>query len=287
MTVGFLGLGTMGFAMASNLLKGSELVLGWNRSDEPADRFALAGGKKAESAKAALALPISFSMLANDQACDLVLAMENLTPGTIHVGMASISPDKADELEQRFAAVGASYVSAPVLGRPAVAAAGALNIIAGGDAAAIDEARPYLETMSTKIWAVGQSPRTANLIKIAVNYNILHAIQAIAESVALAESAGVEADDFVELLTSTLFGSVVYKGYGEQIASGDHSNVLFSMPLGKKDLSLAIDAAAESGLVLPTANTLMSLMDQALLNPELADKDWAAVAEVTLKQTKK
>ena len=283
MTVGFLGLGTMGFAMASNLLKGGNEVLGWNRSNEPVDRFALAGGKKAESAKAALALPISFSMLANDQACDLVLAMENLTPGTIHVGMASISPEMADRLTERFAAVGATYVSAPVMGRPAVARAGELNILAGGNAAAIEQVEQYLSKMGTKVWRVAETPRTANLIKIAVNYNILSAIQTIGESVALVKSHGVKPEDFIELITTTMFDSVVYRGYGAQIAKRDHSNVMFSMPLGKKDLALAIAAAAETGLVLPTASAIMEQMDRALADPELSNKDWAALAEVTIR----
>lgn len=283
MQVGFLGLGTMGLAMATNLLKKDGSVLGWNRSPGPLDDFQKLGGSVTTAAADSLALPISFSMLASDAVCDQVLAPENLTPGTIHVGMASISPEMADRLTERFAAVGATYISAPVMGRPAVARAGELNILAGGNAAAIEQVEQYLNKMGTKVWRVAETPRTANLIKIAVNYNILSAIQTIGESVALVKSHGVKPEDFIELITTTMFDSVVYRGYGAQIAKRDHSEVLFSVELGKKDLALAIAAAAETGLVLPTASAIMEQMDRALADPELSNKDWAALAEVTIR----
>ena len=281
--VGFLGLGTMGLAMASNVVLAGHPVLGWNRSQAPLLKFLEAGGEAAESAKDALSQSISFSMLANDNAHDVVLAAENLTAGTIHIGMASISPEKGRELSQRFLEAGAKYVSAPVLGRPNVAEAGELNILAGGDESAIAQALPLLETMGSRIWNVSSQPATANLVKIAVNYNILHAIQAIAESVALVERNGVSGKAFVELLTSTLFSSVVYKGYGAQIADREYQPVMFSMELGRKDLQLAMDSATESQLELPTASVLMELMNAAIADPELANQDWAAMAQITLK----
>jgi len=280
--VGFLGLGNMGLAMAINLVKAGHEVLGWNRSEAPLLKFVEAGGNHAASAKEALAQPISFSMLANDGVCDSVLKTENLTAGTIHIGMASISPEKGRELAQRFLDDGAKYVSAPVLGRPQVAEAGKLNILAGGDEAAIDQALPLFEAMGSRIWKISDQPATANLVKIAVNYNILHAIQAIAESVALIEKNGVSGKAFVELLTSTLFSSVVYEGYGAQIAERNYQPVMFSMELGKKDLQLAMDSAAESQIDLPTASVLMELMNAALSDPLLMNQDWAAMAEITL-----
>jgi 3-hydroxyisobutyrate dehydrogenase-like beta-hydroxyacid dehydrogenase len=281
--VGFLGLGTMGLAMARNVVLAGHPVLGWNRSQAPLLKFLEAGGEAAESAKDALSQSISFSMLANDNAHDVVLAAENLTAGTIHIGMASISPEKGRELSQRFLEAGAKYVSAPVLGRPNVAEAGELNILAGGDESAIAQALPLLEAMGSRIWNISSQPATANLVKIAVNYNILHAIQAIAESVALVERNGVSGKAFVELLTSTLFSSVVYKGYGAQIADREYQPVMFSMELGRKDLQLAMDSATESQLELPTASVLMELMNAAIADPELANQDWAAMAQITLK----
>jgi 3-hydroxyisobutyrate dehydrogenase-like beta-hydroxyacid dehydrogenase len=273
----------MGIAMANNLVIAGHPVLGWNRSQAALLKFVAAGGDAAKSAEEALSQSISFSMLANDAVHDTVLAAENLTAGTIHVGMASISPAKGLELCQRFLEAGAKYVSAPVLGRPNVAEAGELNILTGGDESAIAQALPLLEAMGSKIWNISNQPATANLVKIAVNYNILHAIQAIAESVALVERNGVSGKAFVELLTSTLFSSVVYKGYGAQIAAREYQPVMFSMELGRKDLKLAMDSAAESQLEMPTASVLMEIMNAAIADPALANQDWAAMAQITLK----
>lgn len=286
MKTGFLGLGTMGSAMAANLIKTQPLLV-FNRSKPAIEKLVDLGATEAESAKQALSCKLSFSMLANDAAADEVLSAENITPGTVHVGMASISPEMANTLTKRFSNAGATYISAPVLGRPQVARDAALNILAGGDAKVISEITPVLETMGKRVWFVGNEPRQANLVKIAVNYNILHAIQALAESVALIEKNGMNGEEFVQLLSSTLFGGVVYKNYGEQVAIRNYQPVMFSMDLGRKDLQLAQTAADESGIELPTAKVLAELMELALTKPELASQDWAAMAELTLDQDQK
>ena len=97
--------------MANNLVMSGHPVLGWNRSQAPLLKFVAAGGDAAESAKEALSQSISFSMLANDDVHDTVLAAENLSAGTIHIGMASISPAKGLELSQRFLEAGAKYMT--------------------------------------------------------------------------------------------------------------------------------------------------------------------------------
>ena len=284
-SVGFLGLGSMGLAMAANLQK-THQVLVHNRSAGPADRLVSQGSQLANSAKHALQQEISFSMLANDSACDEVLSIENICAGTTHVCMASISPELAKKLTSRFQAAGATYISAPVLGRPNVAEAAQLHILAAGKKDAVLKVTPALEAMGQRVWFLSEEPHLANLTKIAVNYNILHAIQAIAESIALVEGSGLKAQEFVELLSSTLFGGVVYKNYGEQIANRNFEPVMFSMQLGRKDLALAQGAAEQVGIELPSSKVLAELLETALVDPQLANLDWAALAEVTLKQDK-
>lgn len=282
-TLGFLGLGTMGLAMATNLQKHHQLVV-HNRSQAAVETMVARGSTRADSAKHALEQKVSFSMLANDSACDEVLATTNITAGTVHIAMASISPDLAKTLATRFEKAGATYISAPVLGRPSVAEAAQLNIVAAGDRKSITNVTALLETMGQRVWFVGDQPHQANLTKIAVNYNILHAIQALAESISLIEKNGMPAQEFVELLSSTLFGGVVYKNYGEQIANRNYEPVMFSMELGRKDLGLAEQAASNSGITLPSAKVLAEILELALANPELASKDWAAMANITLEQ---
>lgn len=281
MQVGFLGLGTMGAAMASRLVGKANLVP-WNRSTRALEQFTARGIEPASTPKEALGCDISFSMLANDAVTDEILTTENLTAGTTHVCMASISPALATTLATRFEEAEATFVSAPVVGRPHVAEAGQLNILAAGPKAAIDKAQPLFELMGKKTWVLGDAPSKANLVKIAVNYNILHTIQSLAESVAIVEKHGINSAEFIEVLTGTLFAGVAHTGYGAQVANSSYEPTMFSMELGRKDLALAMQAAQEVGLQLPTANLLDDLLEQALSDPDLASKDWAAMAEITL-----
>ncbi len=281
--LGFLGVGNMGSAIAGRLVGAGHEVLVWNRSPEAAADLVAAGATRVDSPADALAAEVSFSMLANDEAAESVLTAGNLggAAGRIHVNMASISPAAADRLEEVHRAAGLYYVAAPVLGRPQVAAAGGLNILVAGPADAVDAALPYLDVLGTRTWRFGEEPRRANATKVSVNFVILHALQAMAEGITLVESQGIDASEFIELLSSTLFGGVVYSGYGSMIAERRYSPAGFAMQLGLKDLGLAEDLAAEGGVVLPTAPVLRDRFERALEDSVLAGLDWSAVAEVT------
>jgi 3-hydroxyisobutyrate dehydrogenase-like beta-hydroxyacid dehydrogenase len=284
--LGFLGLGTMGREMARRLVDAGHDVVVWNRSADAVAPLVGAGATAAESPAHALAAPVSFSMLANDDAASDVLSPENLAgaPGRLHVAMASLSPVAADRLSARAAEAGVGYLAAPVLGRFTVAAAGELNIIAAGSASDLERATPYFEILGKRVWTVGSQPRIANVVKAAVNYDIIHAFQAIAESVALVEASDVDAGLFTELLASTLFPGPVYTGYGAMIAESRYTPPGFTMTLGSKDLGLAEAIAAEAGIVLPSAPVLRRAFDTALASDDLKDVDWSGVAEITRQQ---
>ncbi len=281
-TVGFLGLGAMGRGMAARLLDAGHEVRVWNRSPEPVAEL-VARGAVAASVEEALSAEVSFSMLANDAAAREVLSPAALAAasGRTHVLMASISPSLADELVAVFDEAGVGYVAAPVLGRPEVAAAGQLNVLAAGAADLVDAVTPYLEAMGKRVWRLGETPSAANAVKAAVNYNIIHALQAIGESVAMTERRGVDPALFTELLSSTLFGGVVYTGYGAMIAEQRYHPAGFSMTLGRKDLGLAEELATSAGVTAATLPALIRVFDTALADADLADADWSGIAEVT------
>ncbi|MEU1970691.1 NAD(P)-dependent oxidoreductase [Microbacterium sp. NPDC019599] len=280
--LGFLGLGRMGSAMARRLVEAGHEVHVWNRSPADVERLVEAGAVAAGSPGEALATGLSFSMLADDDAAEGVLSDESVGDARgIHVCMASISPAEADRLEARFASAGVGYVAAPVLGRPSVAAEGRLNILAAGEEAFVAEATPFLETLGVRVWRFGDRPRQANVVKVAVNFNIIHAIQALGESIAMTERHGIDAGDFHELLVSTLFDGVVYRGYGREIVDEAYVPPGFLMALGFKDLRLAEAVAAEAGLTLPTAAALHRVYELALADEELRRFDWGGAAEVT------
>ncbi|TFI42472.1 NAD(P)-dependent oxidoreductase [Rhodococcus sp. 1R11] len=280
-SIGFVGLGSMGGAMAARLVDAGHHVTVWNRSPGPVATLVHRGAYAAATPEEVLKADISFSMLANDAAADAVLIPSTSADGAhrTHVMMASISPSTADVLDRRFTDAGSTYISAPVLGRPDVAAAGNLNILAAGPS--IDSVEPLLLEMGKRVWRLGDKPSIANAVKAIVNYNIIHALQAIGESVTMTERLGVSPELFTELLSSTLFGGVAYTGYGNLIAQRRYMPPGFHMSLGRKDLDLAQQVASSVDFAPATMPVLIEVLDAALADPELAQSDWSAIAEVS------
>ena len=290
-SIAFVGLGTMGSAMAARLIEAGKTagyeVKVWNRSAAAVDELVAAGGVRADDIVDALSTGLVFSMLANDSAVGSVFSAEALATapsGTLHVNMATVGIETADAISALHSSSGVRYIAAPVLGRPAVAAAGQLNIVTSGDADSIEEARPYLESMGKQIWVVGSSARDANAVKIAVNFNLIHAIQALAESITLIEAAGVDSGTFVEILTDVAFSGSAYKGYGKLIAEKDYAPA-FTVALGSKDLGLVAKAAEIYGVSLPSMPTLRAIFDETLATDDLAELDWSAISEITRRRS--
>ncbi|MES2095075.1 MAG: NAD(P)-dependent oxidoreductase [Actinomycetota bacterium] len=282
--VGFLGLGTMGAAMVAHLLASGQPVRVWNRTATAADALVDAGAERAGTASEAIATGLFFSMLANDAAVEATFTPEALAvapAGSLHVCHSTLSLAATDRLVELHRQAGVGYVAAPVLGRANLAASGSLNIVAAGAVVAVDRARPYLDLLGKRTWVVGSEPSTANLVKIGVNYNLIHALQALAESVTLVEQGGVDGETFVEILTDAAFTGAAYTGYGSLIARRAYSPPGFTVALGLKDLTLTEQAAAAHGVTLPTAPVLRGMFEKALADPGLAELDWSAIAEVT------
>jgi 3-hydroxyisobutyrate dehydrogenase-like beta-hydroxyacid dehydrogenase len=280
----FVGLGTMGSAMARRLLDAGHTVHVWNRTSAAADELVTAGAIRAESIEEALATGLVFSILAHDDAVGdtfTARALATAPAGTIHVNHATVSIAAADRFAALHADAGVHYVAAPVLGRATVAASGQLNIVAAGAPEAIDRVQPFLDILGKRTWVVGDQPSKASLVKIGVNYNLLHTLQALAESVALMEQGDVDATTFVDILTDAAYTGTAYTGYGKLIASRTYSPPGFTVGLGLKDLGLAEQAADDLGAALPTSPLLRDMFTRALADPELSELDWSAVAEIT------
>lgn len=287
--VGLIGLGSMGTAMAHRLLdQGFDLDI-WNRSPKEIGDLLDKGARKAELDQA-LKSDFVISMLSNDSAALEVFSEQNLAkakPGVIHINMSTLSPEASNTLAAQHAEKGIGYIAAPVLGRPIAITNGKLLIVAAGDAELIEKATPVFEKVAAQYWNVGTDHSSANLVKLGVNYNLIHALQAIGESVALVESGGVDPNTFIEILTHTAFSGSAYAGYGPMIVNRKYSPAGFSMALGLKDVKLVEDAAAKLGLKLPVAGILHELFESALGDPELKELDWSAVAEITRQRKNK
>lgn len=282
MSIGFIGLGAMGRHMAANLLRSNQPVHVWNRNPAPVQALAEQGAKAAASAAECGIADVVFTMLSDDQATRSVVVdggvLDAMAPGSIHVSMATVSVAFAREMAELHVARGVGYVAAPVLGRVDVAAAGKLNILAGGSDELIARVQPLLDLIGQKTWRFGEAPEQANAVKLACNLTLACAIEAMGEGAALAGSHGVQAASFIDLVTSTLFaGSPVYKGYGAMIAEERYSPAGFKLSLGQKDVRLAVEAGRDKGLPLAFGDALQAVLKEAVDHGD-ADLDLAALA---------
>lgn len=278
----------MGSAIARRVVEqGGDLVV-WNRSES-----AMVDAKESgiQTAKTLLELfesvDVVISVFSNDAAVLEAFSPEflgGISNKPIHINMATISLEAAKELQERHELAGVEYLGAPVLGRPVVASAGKLLCVVGGKSETLASAAPVLDLFTAKIFHMGTEAWVSAVVKLGVNYNLIHAMQALAESLAMVEAAGVEGSKFVEILTTAAFTGSAYQGYGPMIAGQHYSPPGFNMSMGLKDMGLIESASKDLGLALPMAPILKRIYERALQDPELVDYDWSAMAEVTKRQ---
>jgi 3-hydroxyisobutyrate dehydrogenase-like beta-hydroxyacid dehydrogenase len=282
MDIGFIGLGRMGLAMARNLAKPGHSVRAWNRS--PVEPGAIPDGEIVATPAEAFGADVVFTMLSDDAAIREVLldtgVLDHARPGAVHVVTATISVEFAGELTAAHERAGIGYVSAPVFGRPDVAEAAQLNIVAAGARQAIATVQPLFDVLGRRMFLMGEDPKQANAAKIAGNMVIAMAIEALAEAVVLTEAQGVERQAFIDLMLQTLFGCRAYQNYGGKIVENDYETG-FRLALGLKDLRLATAAGASSGKAMPMLDAVREQMTRAA-DAGLSERDWSALAAYTL-----
>ncbi|MGC2030083.1 MAG: NAD(P)-dependent oxidoreductase [Steroidobacteraceae bacterium] len=281
MKLGFIGLGRMGAAMAANLVKAGHEVSVFNRSPGKSSSLIQLGAHDAADLAGACGGDAVITMLADDDAAsDIAFGpgglIGSLRQGSIHLSMSTISVALSKRLAQAHAQAGQRYIAAPVFGRPDMAAAARLFIVAAGDPGTIDECQPLFRAMGQKTIPIGTEPAAANLVKLSGNFLMASAIEALGEAVALIGKAGIDRRAYVELLTSSIFNVPAYKTYGALIAQGQFEPAAFAAPLGHKDIRLALAAAESLQVPMPLASLLH---DRFLrLFAQGGDKlDWSAI----------
>lgn len=281
--VGFIGAGNMGFGMAARLIDAGYDVTVWSRTAAKAAALVERGATFGSGPEDVIATGVVFSMLSNDDAVRQVFSPDRLAAapdGFIHVNHATISPATARELASAATEHDSRYVSAPVLGRPEAVTTGNLTILASGDPESRAVVRAPLEAMGRRVWDFGPSAESALAVKISANYLIIHALQALAESVTLLGARGLDTGVFVELINDSILPGPVYGGYGRAIAASSYSPPGFTSELGLKDLRLALGMADDLRVELPTGPVLRGIFEEAVEHVG-AELDWASIAEVT------
>jgi 2-hydroxy-3-oxopropionate reductase len=278
-SIGFIGLGIMGTPMAANLIRGGHTLFLHSRSGVP-DQLRIAGGNAcATPADVAENADVIFLMVPDTPHVETVLFGENgvanaLNAGKIVVDMSSISPMATKAFARCINEKGCDYLDAPVSGGEVGAKAASLTIMVGGPQTAFNAVRPLLELMGRNITLVGangdgQTTKVANQIIVALN------IQAVAEALLFASSAGADPAKVREALMGGFAASRVLEVHGERMIKRTF-NPGFRIGLHRKDLGLAIDGARALDVALPNTSTVQQLMN-ACVSLGYGDQDHSAL----------
>jgi 3-hydroxyisobutyrate dehydrogenase len=278
--IGFIGLGTMGEAMALTLVKAGTRLLVWNRTPAKVNSLAAAGADVARDAAEVFAHSATvFLMLADGGAIDTVL--DRGGPGfaarvTVHtiVHMGTTSPAYSRELEADIRSVGGYYVEAPVSGSRKPAKAGQLVAMLAGDADAIAHVRPLLPPMCRETMICGPVP-TALLMKLSVNLFLISLVTGLAEAVHFADRHGLNLNQFVAVLNAGPMASDVSRVKAPKLVGRDFA-VQARISDVLKNNRLVAEAAREAGIASPLLDVCHELYGETLALG-FGDADMAAV----------
>jgi len=285
MDIGFIGLGTMGSRIAENLVKAGNNVRVWNRARAPVDALARLGAQPVSTAREAFSGDAVFSMLADDAAVRAVIdpLLDGAPKGLVHVNMATISVALARDLAARHRDHGLTYVAAPVFGRPELAAAAKLNIVVAGEPGAVARIEPLLAVIGQRTWPMGVQPERANVVKLAGNFMLGAAVEAMAEASAMAWRHGIAPADLLDMLTNGVFTAPSYQIYGAAIAQQRYEPPGFRLSLTLKDLRLALAAAEDASVPMPLADVVHESLLEAVAHGD-GERDLAALAKVAMRR---
>jgi 3-hydroxyisobutyrate dehydrogenase-like beta-hydroxyacid dehydrogenase len=280
MKVGFVGLGLMGSGIARNLLAAGIDLTVWNRSAEKAAPLAEAGARVAPSLEAACAgSDVVATMLADDAALlEVAETIRGTLPqGSIHLVMGTHGVEAVRQVCTLHAESGQVVVAAPVLGRPEVAAAGNLGIVAAGPPEAVERCRPIFEAAGRRTFPAGENPLGATAIKLANNFALGCAIEAMAEAFAFVRAYGLEPQALFDVFSDGLFaGAPAYSGYGSAMLE-ERFEPGMRVRLALKDIELILAAARAAGVELPSGEVYRDTLALTVAHGN-GELDWAVVA---------
>ena len=267
-SVGFIGLGQMGFGMAANLLKAGLDVLAYDVAAEPLARFAALGGRAARHpAQIGAECPSAMVMVVSGAQVDAVLSgrdglLDTMTTGTVMV-CSTIALSELLPLAERARARGVAMIDCPVSGGVSGANAGTLTLLCGGDPEDVETQRPFLDAVSANVFHLG--PLGAGLVgKLANNLIIGVGRLAIGEAFAMAKQAGVPLDRLYHTLRTCTADSWMLRSLEGAILRGEHPPATF---LGLKDLTAAVESGRSVHQAMPVtslARELYQLIDTKL-----------------------
>ena len=289
---GFVGLGRMGTAMATNLAASGRHVIAYVRRPDQMQRLEALYLEPTTDFTRLFKCKVVISMVSDDDAAreivfgrsdiGLVGLAKGLTPDAIHLSMSTISTAIASQLASEHARYGQGYVAAPVFGNPTAAKARQLFVIASGAPADVEICRQLLAEIGQQTFVIGTNPADANLFKLLGNMMTATALQTLGEVVAVIRKRGLDPKLFMDLMTSTFYGGRVHRIYGDKIA-GQNYEPGFIIPLALKDVRLALTEAECAGVPLPSLGVVRDRMITAIARG-YAELDWTALGLVAAEE---
>jgi 3-hydroxyisobutyrate dehydrogenase-like beta-hydroxyacid dehydrogenase len=275
MRVAFLGLGIMGHSMAANLVKAGHEVTVWNRTPGKIVEGAAIAPTPAATAQGA---EVVWLCVSDTEAVEKTLfgpegAEQSLTAGMVVADSSTISPSATVKFAERVRNKGADYVDAPMTGSKIGAANGTLIFMVGGNESSIDRLSPLFAAMGKKYFRMGDVGK-GQATKIAMNLQIAVIFEGFAEALTLATKLGVDAQQLLKLIDSTMVKSGVVEYKGPFILQRDFTPN-FPLRLMHKDIHLALEAAKEARVKLPALETVDEVYEMATEDGN-RDLDYAA-----------
>ena len=281
-SVGWIGVGRMGYELVLRLLDAGYDVSVWNRTREKAEPLTEHGATLVERPADLAGCDVVVTMVSSSSVFEQVTTGEG---GLFSAGQAprvlvdssTVSAESSERVRGEAAKLGTALLAAPVSGNPKVVRSGKLTVVVSGDKDAYELARPLLERFGRKVTYVGENER-ARLVKICHNVLLGVVTQSLAEITVLAERAGITRADFLEFINSSVMGSVFTRYKTPQLVNLDFAPT-FTGHLLRKDLELGLEAGREFDVPLPVAALTHQLVVH-LIGSGRGDADFAALLEL-------
>ncbi len=263
--IGWIGVGRMGFQLATRLLDAGYDVAIYNRTRAKAEPLAEKGATIVDSPVELADRDLVFSMVSAPKDLEQVMLGEGgLLTGSLSPRIIADSSTVSVETSERIRAVaterGTAFLATPVSGNPAVIAAGKLTVAVSGPRETFDEVAPVLQHFGRGVTYVGEG-EVARIVKIAHNVFLGVVIQSMAEITVLAEKAGVTREAFLSFLNDSVMGSVFTRYKTPALVNLDFTPT-FTHVLLQKDFDLGLAAAHDLGVVMPLASVTRNLVAQ-------------------------
>ena len=276
-TVGLVGLGNMGTAIAERLLDAGFPLVVNNRTPAKAEALGALGAEVATTPeKLAEQVDVVLTSLANDAAFEDVAerVIAAARPGTVLVDMSTVSPDASARIASLADMASVRYLRAPVSGNPSVVRAGNLSFIVSGARETLDDIEAVIRAIGPTIHHVGEGEQ-ARIVKLAINLMIAVLAQVMSEALVLGEASGVSRAALLEVMASSAAGAPFVKYKTEPLLRDDFS-ATFTTALMEKDIDLVLDAAGEAGVELPLAREMKTHL-RAAIDAGYGDDDFIAL----------